>query len=135
MEKKQKAKDEWGCKWYLTVNAPTITALFSTVRLSDMPVEILSYKIGYEIGKNGNLHKHMYLVFSRSWRKSALISKFKGAEVERVTPGTEQNVIAYICGEEKAKEKGSVNLWFETFGELWGTQGQRNDISASDSVL
>lgn len=135
MEKQKKNKDEWGCKWYITVNAPTLTALFMTVKISDMPVPVVAYKIGYEVGASGNLHKHMYLVFERSWRRSALINRFKGSQIDRVTPGTEQTVIDYICNDDKPEEKSSVNLWFEVSGEIWATQGQRNDITASDAVL
>lgn len=135
MKDNKKVKDEWGAKWLITVNAPTLTALFMTVTLDEMPVEVTSYKIGYEVGAAGNLHKHIYLTFNRSWRRSALINRFKGAQIDRVTPGTEQTVIEYIGSPDKEIRKGCEVLWYEIWGNIDATQGQRNDITATDAVL
>lgn len=135
----KKPRDEWGSKWFFTLNAPTLTAIHMECKISDMPVEVIAGKISIEIGEEGNLHKHVYCVFERSWRKSALLSRFKhlGVQVDRVTPGTEATVINYIGNLDKEISKGCTILPEYTciFGDIEATQGQRNDISASDAVL
>lgn len=135
----QKAKDEWGCKWFITHNAPTLTLLICDVRLEEIGVKVLAYKISFEVGEKGNLHKHMFCVLERSVRRSTLINKWKayGAQIDKVTPGTEATVIQYVGDVEKEALKGCKVLteYTQQQGDLDTTQGQRNDLSATDNVL
>lgn len=134
---KEKKTNEWGCKFSITTNGKSLTELITMTTISEMPVPVIAYKVAYEVGETGNLHKHLYVVFERSWRKSALINRFKGSQINRVTPGTEQTVINYIGNLDKEVSKGCFIIpeMTTTFGNLETTQGQRNDISASDAVL
>jgi hypothetical protein len=100
-----------------------------------MPCKAIAGKLSWEIGTTGNLHKHLYVVLERSWRLSGMIKKFMGADVKLVTPGTEATVIGYIGNYDKEVSKGCQILHKEEFGDIGTTQGQRNDISASDAVL
>lgn len=137
MKKGETKTEEWGNKFHITVNAPTLTALFMSVKISDMPVGVTAYKEAVEVGENGNLHKHLYIALERSWRRSALINRFKGAEVQRITPGTEATVLNYIGNDDKQVTKGCST--FKDLISIWGdietSQGQRNDISRTDAVL
>ena len=135
----QKAKDEWGAKWFFTFNHECLTTLLTTCTSSDMPLPVSAGKMSIEVGKEGNLHKHIYVVFERSWRKSALLNRFKkwGIQVDRITPGTEQTVINYIGNVDKEVSKGCevITDYTCSWGDIETTQGQRNDISVSDAVL
>lgn len=132
-------KVEWGNKFLLTLNKPTLTALFMASPLRDTPCKVTAFKYAVEIGEKGNLHCHYYVVFERSVRKDTLINRYKkdGIEVDRITPGTEQTVINYIGNLDKEVSKGCEILTDYTaiYGNIETTQGQRNDITASDAVL
>lgn len=132
-------KVEWGNKFLLTLNKPNITSLLMASPLRDTPCKVVAFKSAVEIGEKGNLHAHYYVVFERSVRKDTLINRYKkdGIEVDRVTPGTEQTVINYVGNLDKEISKGCEILtdYTTTYGNIETTQGQRNDITASDAVL
>lgn len=135
----EKKPAEWGCKFLLTLNKPTLTSLLMSSPLRDTPCKVLAFKSAVEIGAKGNLHAHFYVVFERSLRKDTLINRYKkdGIEVDRITSGTEQTVINYIGNLDKETSKGCTILeeYTTIYGYIETTQGQRNDLSASDAVL
>ena len=74
-EKKATKKVEWGCKFMITVNKPTLTALICSVTLGDFPCKAIAWKEAYEVGEKGNLHKHLYIVLERSVRRDKYVRK------------------------------------------------------------
>ena len=141
MSKPKQAKatpEKWGCKYLLTLNKHTLTALLMNVTTSELP-ETVAGKIAVEVGEKGNLHKHMYLVFKRSIRKDTLVNKVKahGCQVDLITPGTEATVIDYVGNHDKEVSKGCtiIDEYTTQWGNIDVSQGQRNDLTSSDVVL
>lgn len=136
---KDRKPSEWGCKFFFTINDNALTALLMKTGeiLSEKGIE--GFKLALEMGKKGNLHTHIYIVFNRSQRKETLLNRYKkwGVQIDRVTPGTEKTVIEYIGSEEKTKEKDS--LLFKEYTTIWGdvvtSQGARNDIGDTEKAL
>lgn len=135
----KKAKIVWGTKYLLTINHPEITTLLLTASSSDFPAPTVAGKVAVEIGENGNLHKHVYVVFRRSIRRDTLINRYKqyGVQVDNVTPGTEQNVINYIGNPDKEVSKGCtiVSDYAYQWGNLEVSQGVRSDLTQTDVAL
>lgn len=135
----KKAKIEWGSKYFFTVNHRELTALLMITHEITSKYAVDGFKSAVEVGAKGNLHSHVYVVFSRSVRKDTLISNFKkyGAEIDKVTTGTEQTVINYIGNHDKEVSKGCqvIGDYTTIYGDIQTTQGTRNDLSDTDKAL
>ena len=102
---------------------------------SNIPAKVLSCKESFEVGGNGNLHKHVYVSLNRSIRKSTLLKKFPVTDIKPVTPGTEQTVVEYIGSKDKEISKGCEIISVSQWGNLDVTQGMRTDLNETDSKL
>ena len=123
----------------MTINHPSLTALLVIMGEITSKYAVDGFKSAVEVGKAGNLHAHIYVVYARSVRRDTLINSFKayGAQVDKVTTGTEQTVINYIGNHDKEVTKGCqvIDDYTTTFGDIQTTQGLRNDISDTDRAL
>ena len=135
METNAVITEKWASKWLFTHNAKTLTALICDFQISQIPAKVLSCKESFEVGANGNLHKHVYVSLNRSIRKSTLLKKFPVTDIKPVTPGTEQTVIEYIGSKDKAISKGCEIISVSQWGNLDASQGQRTDLNETDSKL
>lgn len=123
----------------MTVNHKELTALLMINHEIVSKYAVDGFKMAVEIGKQGNLHSHIYIVYSRSVRKDTLLSNFKkyGVQIDKVTAGTEQTVIDYVGSKDKEVSKGCqvIDDYTVIFGDIQTTQGTRNDLSDTDKNL
>ncbi len=90
--------------------------------------------VAYCISSDNLIHLHMVLEDSNKARFSALKHIYTKAHLEP-TKGTKEQAEAYINKTGKFQEKGEKIIYIARYGEIKGSQGQRNDLVIIEELL
>lgn len=89
----------------------------------------------YCISAEGLKHVHMVLEDEKAMRFTAIKKSYAHGMHFEATKGTKAEAEGYIKKVGKWQEKGEQVLHIETFGEIKGNQGARNDINRIEEMI
>ena len=89
----------------------------------------------YCISKDGLKHVHMVLEDTKAMRFSAVKSTYAQGMHFEATKGSKVEAEGYIKKIGKWQEKGEQVLHIETYGEIRGNQGARNDLGKIEELI